>query len=92
MTFQMALSYLVRCEDTSDSHCADDEILVQLGNSTDYSDADRPRFVAGLRSLLQELRSKKIKDFKSIAAAIAAYRATFLQDNTRVLMLDDVTL
>lgn len=66
----------------------DDAILVELGNSAGYSEEDKPRFVAGLRTVLQGLRTKKTKDFKVIASEIAAYRASFLGDKSKVLLLD----
>jgi hypothetical protein len=66
----------------------DDAILVELGNSAGYSEEDKPRFVAGLRTVLQGLRAKKTKDFKVIASEIAAYRASFLGDKSKVLLLD----
>jgi hypothetical protein len=67
----------------------DDAILVELGNSAGYSEDDKPRFVAGLKNVLQSLRAKKTKDFKVIASEIAAYRASFLGDKSKVLLLDD---
>jgi len=71
---------------------ADDAILVELGNSTGYSEEDKPQFVAGLRSVLQGLRAKKTKDFQIIASEIAAYRARFLKDKSKILLLDDTTV
>jgi hypothetical protein len=66
----------------------DDAILVELGNSAGYSEEDKPRFVAGLRTVLQGLRVKKTKDFHVIASEIAAYRARFLGDKSKILLLD----
>ncbi len=66
----------------------DDAILVELGNSAGYNEEDKPKFVQGLRTVLQELRAKKTKDFQIIASEIAAYRARFLGDRTKVLLLD----
>jgi hypothetical protein len=66
----------------------DDAILVELGNSAGYKEEDKPRFVSGLRAVLQDLRAKKTKDFQVIAAEIAAFRARFLQDKSKVILLD----
>jgi hypothetical protein len=66
----------------------DDAILVELGNSAGYSEEDKPRFVAGLRTVLQGLRAKKTKDFHIIASEIVAYRARFLGDKSKTLLLD----
>ncbi len=71
---------------------ADDAILVQLGNSAGYSEEDKPKFVAGLRNVLQKLREKKTRDFQVIASEIAAYRTRFLGDKSKVLLLDGVTV
>ncbi len=68
---------------------ADDAILVELGNSAGYSEEDKPRFVAGLRTVLQGLRAKKTKDFHVIASEIAAYRARFLGDKSSILLLGE---
>lgn len=68
---------------------ADDAILVELGNSAGYSEEDKPRFVEGLRTVLHGLRTKKTKDFHVIASEIAAYRARFLGDKSKILLLKD---
>jgi hypothetical protein len=70
----------------------DDAILVELGNSAGYSEEEKPQFVAGLREVLQDLRVRKIKDFRAIASEIAAFRARFLKDDSKILLLDSVTL
>lgn len=69
----------------------DDAILVELGNSAGYSEEDKPRFVAGLRTVLHGLRTKKTKDFHVIASEIAAYRARFLGDKSKILLLEDTS-
>ncbi|KAI9732972.1 MAG: hypothetical protein M1818_007405 [Claussenomyces sp. TS43310] len=71
---------------------ADDAILVELGNSAGYSGADRPKFISGLRNILNDLRAKKTKDFKVIAAEIAAYRTKFLGDKSKVLLVEDISV
>jgi len=70
----------------------DDAILVELGNSAGYSEEEKPKFVAGLREVLQNLRVRKIKDFRVIASEIAAFRARFLEDDSKILLLDGVSL
>jgi hypothetical protein len=70
----------------------DDAILVELGNSAGYSEEEKPKFVAGLREVLQDLRVRKIKDFRAIASEIAAFRARFLGDDSKVLLLDGISL
>lgn len=70
-----------------DMGLADDTILVELGNSAGYTEEEKPRFVAGLRTVLHGLREQKTKDFQVIASEIAAYRARFLGDSSRVLLL-----
>jgi hypothetical protein len=66
--------------------------LVELGNSAGYSEEDKPRFVAGLRNVLTGMRQNKTKDFAIIASEIAAYRASFLGDKSRVLSLGGTSI
>ncbi|KAL8665130.1 MAG: hypothetical protein Q9202_002530 [Teloschistes flavicans] len=44
-------------------------------------------FVVGLRKIIQEIRGRKVKDFKTVASEIAAYRARFLGDSSKILPL-----
>jgi hypothetical protein len=64
----------------------DDAVLTALGSPDEYDGERKAKFVAGLREVLQDLRSKKIKDFDIIASEIAAFRSKFLGDN-KVLLL-----
>ncbi len=43
------------------------------------------QYMSGLSKELQELRTRKVKDFETVAAKIVAYRAQFLKDGSRVL-------
>ena len=70
----------------------DDAILVELGNSAGYSEVEKPKFISGLRNVLQGLRQRKTKDFKIIASGIASFRARFLGDPSRILILDGVNV
>ncbi|KAL8806347.1 MAG: hypothetical protein Q9182_001377 [Xanthomendoza sp. 2 TL-2023] len=65
-----------------------DMILVQMGDIPEgLSEAQRSAFVVGLRQVIQEIRGRKVKDFKTVASEIAAYRARFLGDSSRILPL-----
>ncbi|KAL8945077.1 MAG: hypothetical protein Q9216_000061 [Gyalolechia sp. 2 TL-2023] len=48
---------------------------VPEGLSAEQKDA----FVVGLRQIIQEIRGKKVKDFKTVASEIAAYRTASVQ-------------
>ena len=53
-----------------------------------HTDEEKIIYREGLKQVLQNLRTKKTKDFATVAAEIAAYRASFLKDESRVLVLD----
>jgi hypothetical protein len=64
-------------------------ILMALGNSAAFKDEkDKFRFINGLRAVLQDLRARKIQGFQAIAKEICAYRQSFYEDKSRVLLLD----
>jgi len=62
-----------------DLNLADDLILLQLGDSETFSSDPgiKDSFVTGLRSVLQDLKARRIRDFSTIASEIAAFRAKF---------------
>ncbi|KAL8758083.1 MAG: hypothetical protein Q9199_001763 [Rusavskia elegans] len=65
-----------------------DMILVQMGAIPEgLSEEQRSAFVVGLRQTIQEIRVRKVKDFKTVASEIAAYRARFLGDSSKILPL-----
>ncbi|KAL8763737.1 MAG: hypothetical protein Q9184_000529 [Pyrenodesmia sp. 2 TL-2023] len=65
-----------------------DLILVQMGAVPEGLSAERKdAFVVGLRQIIQEIRGRKVKDFRTVASEIAAYRARFLGDNSKILPL-----
>lgn len=65
-----------------------EKLLVQLGTANPGKTQDeRQQWNNGLRSVLQELRQKNIKDPNGIAREIAKYRRQFLKDETRVVNL-----
>lgn len=73
---------------TQASNVADDMILVQMGAIPEgLSEEQRSAFVVGLRQTIQEIRVRKVKDFKTVASEIAAYRARFLGDSSKILPL-----
>lgn len=73
---------------TQASNLADDLILVQMGAVPESLSAERKdAFVVGLRQIIQEIRGRKVKDFRTVASEIAAYRARFLGDNSKILPL-----
>lgn len=47
----------------------------------------RDVFVVGLRQVIQEIRGRKVTDFETVASEIAAYRARFLDDPSKILSL-----
>jgi hypothetical protein len=88
----LLLSFWCVFNRAADFDHTDDKILLELGDAAGYSDEEKPRFVSGLRCVLQELRNNKTKDFQTIAASIAAYRTEFLGDPSRVLLLGGITV
>ena len=63
-------------------------ILVHMGSIPEgLSEEQRSAFVVGLRQTIQEIRVRKVKDFKTVASEIAAYRARFLGDSSKILPL-----
>lgn len=65
---------------------SDDKILVDLGAKPD--DGSSPdEFGNGLREVIHDIRSRKIRDFNIVAGEITAYRAKFLGDRSKVLPL-----
>ncbi|KAL9596274.1 MAG: hypothetical protein Q9219_005904 [cf. Caloplaca sp. 3 TL-2023] len=76
------------CELTQVSNFTDDLILVQMGSVPEGLSAEqKDAFVVGLRQIIQEIRGRKVKDFRTVASEIAAYRARFLGDSSKVLPL-----
>ncbi|KAL8954170.1 MAG: hypothetical protein Q9222_000054 [Ikaeria aurantiellina] len=78
------------CEDQhfKSMNLSDDMILVQMGAIPEgLSDEQRNAFVVGLRQIIQEIRGRKVKDFRTVASEIAAYRARFLGDSSKILPL-----
>lgn len=73
--------------------CAsEDQILVELGRSDDFTGEQKNRFIQGLREVLQGFRANKVKDFDAIARGIIEYRSRFLGDKSRVLHLEGVSI
>lgn len=70
----------------------DDQILLQLGADTSLGEAERKEFITGLRKLLTDFRSRKVKDFKTISEGIVAYRAEFHGDRSKILPLGSVAI
>ncbi|KAF7957817.1 hypothetical protein EAE96_003387 [Botrytis aclada] len=70
----------------------DDAVLTKLGSPDEFEGEQRDRFIEGLKSVLSDLRARKIKDFDDIASEIVAHRAKFLGDSSKVLSLEGTTL
>ncbi|KAM3453608.1 hypothetical protein MY3296_003639 [Beauveria thailandica] len=70
----------------------DDQILLQLGAYTNCEEPRRQEYIEGLRQLLTDYRSRKVKDFKTISQGIIEYRAKFHGDASKVLPLGTVVL
>lgn len=59
----------------------DEKILVQMSSASDIPDkAQRDSFVAGLKLVISDLRTKHISDFDQVASELAAYRRRFRQE------------
>jgi hypothetical protein len=65
----------------------DDEILVQLAEVEGTTQQQKDAYSAGLRNTIMDLKEKGIKDFATVAQGIAAFRRSFLGDQTRVVKL-----
>ncbi|KAL1895056.1 hypothetical protein Sste5346_005478 [Sporothrix stenoceras] len=71
----------------------DDQILVELGRSDDYTGDQKSRFVDGLKDLLKKFRDNQERDFDRIAEGIIDFRRSFLGDDSRVLAhLEGITV
>ncbi|OIW30861.1 hypothetical protein CONLIGDRAFT_293095 [Coniochaeta ligniaria NRRL 30616] len=71
---------------------SDEQILVELGRSDDYTGEQKSRFIAGLKELLQNFRANQVRDFDTIANGIIEFRSRFLGDKSKILPLEGVTL
>ncbi|GAB0136221.1 hypothetical protein EsDP_00004532 [Epichloe bromicola] len=70
----------------------DDQILLQLGAAEHYDEEQRENYISGLKQLLTDYRTRKVKDFNTISQGIVDYRARFLGDRTKILPLGHVSL
>ncbi|KAK4153101.1 hypothetical protein C8A00DRAFT_15652 [Chaetomidium leptoderma] len=70
----------------------DDQILVELGKSDDYTGEQKSRFIQGLRELLQKFKADKVRDFDTIARGIIEFRSQLLGDKSKVLYLEGVSI
>lgn len=65
---------------------ADNMILVQMGAIPEgLTHEDGDAYANGLKQIIQEIRSKKVRDFNVVASEITAYRAKFLGEKVKVL-------
>lgn len=71
---------------------ADDEILGSLGTPEEFPADQRQKFREGLKAVLTDLRSRKVRDFDTIGAEVVAHRRRFLGDPSKILMLEGITL
>ncbi|KAG8420529.1 hypothetical protein J3459_010986 [Metarhizium acridum] len=70
----------------------DDQILLQLGAADHYDEEQKQKYIAGLRQLLTEFRTRKVKDFNTISQGIIEFRAKFIGDKTKILPLGSISL
>lgn len=68
------------------------DIITQLGSSDAYTGEQKTRFIDGLKKVLNDLKANKVKDFDQITRAIVKFRADFLEDPSRILPLNGVTI
>lgn len=78
--------------ETDTTWASDDQILLQLGSYTTQDGDHREEFISGLRSLLADLRDRKIKDFATIGQAIVDFRSQFRQDKSKILPLGNISI
>lgn len=57
-----------------------------------YTGEQKDRFIDGLKKVLQDLKTNKLKDFDSITKALVQYRNNFLGDKSKILPLNDVVI
>lgn len=70
----------------------DDRIIKQLGGYGNFEGEMQEEFNNGLRKILTDARTNKVKDFDTLTKSIIDYRASFRNDPSRVLPLGDVKL
>ena len=66
---------------------ADHIILGAMGKGEGATPEEKDEYIKGLKTLIVDLRERRIKDLDAIAEAIAQYRIQFLDDPSRVLPL-----
>lgn len=90
---QQLINTAPRLEVGTDSpNWTDDQILLQLGAAEHYDEGQKQKYIAGLKQLLTDYRTHKVKDFNTISQGIVEFRAKFLGDKTKILPLGSVTL
>lgn len=67
---------------------SEDSILSALGSPEEFPADQQQKFREGLRLVLTDLRTRKVKDFNTIAAEVIRHRSKFLGDLSKVLMLE----
>ncbi|KAH8816918.1 hypothetical protein F5884DRAFT_777900 [Xylogone sp. PMI_703] len=70
----------------------DDAILTDLGSPDEFTGEQRSNYVMGLKEVLLQMRVNNTRDFETIASEITQHRAKFLNDKSKVLLLEGVTL
>lgn len=66
---------------------ADHVILSAMGKAEGSTPDEKSAYINGMRSLILDLRERKINDLDTIAQAISQHRLRFLGDTSKVLPL-----
>ncbi|EXJ83920.1 hypothetical protein A1O1_07549 [Capronia coronata CBS 617.96] len=72
-----------KCEEQHFSQLglSDEKILVQMSSAADIKDKVlRDQFIVGLKQVIADLKSRDVKDFEEVAAALSTYRRTFFAE------------
>ncbi|PSR88538.1 hypothetical protein BD289DRAFT_473739 [Coniella lustricola] len=70
----------------------DNEIILELGNSDEFSGEQKKEFNKRLREMVAQFQKSKIRDFRTIAQAIVDFRRQFVGDPSKILRLEGVTV
>lgn len=70
----------------------DNEIILELGSSDEFTGEQKKIFNNGLREMVSSFQKSKVRDFRTIAQAIVEFRRKFLGDSSKVLRLEGVSI
>ena len=65
----------------------DNIILREMSAFPGTEQGDKTKFISGLRERVIDLRTRNVRNFDTIASEIAAHRARYLEESSKLLPL-----